>query len=121
MLRRVFTAESAAKRDVRGHIARAGQDKVKEAEVEIMSPHYGAPRDGNQVAILKSSLPKNHASPFFCVASSGPLSADKKNDPPNEEWKADRETVVSANTGNNNLQSVQRGHQQSTLTESLSA
>ena len=41
------------------------QDKFNEAGVEIMSPHYGALRDGNTTAIPADYLPPNYQpSPF---------------------------------------------------------
>lgn len=41
------------------------QDKFNEAGVEIMSPHYGAMRDGNQVTIPVDYLPKDYETPSF--------------------------------------------------------
>jgi small-conductance mechanosensitive channel len=41
------------------------QDKFNEAGVEIMSPHYSALRDGNQVTIPADHLPKNYRAPAF--------------------------------------------------------
>jgi hypothetical protein len=35
--------------------------------VEIMSPHYSALRDGNQIAIPEDELPKNYSAPAFCI------------------------------------------------------
>jgi len=43
------------------------QDKVNEAGVEIMSPHYRSLRDGNQVAIPPDQLPANYRAPAFRV------------------------------------------------------
>jgi small-conductance mechanosensitive channel len=43
------------------------QDKFYEAGVEIMSPHYGALRDGNRVAIPDEHLPKGYHPPAFRV------------------------------------------------------
>ncbi|MEO8636959.1 MAG: mechanosensitive ion channel domain-containing protein [Gemmatimonadales bacterium] len=43
------------------------QDKFNEAGVEIMSPHYGARRDGNQVTIPVSYLPGDYRAPAFRV------------------------------------------------------
>jgi len=47
------------------------QDKFNEAGVEIMSPHYGQIRDGNQTTIPEQYLPKNYQAPAFRL---GPLS-----------------------------------------------
>lgn len=43
------------------------QDAFNEAGVEIMSPHYGALRDGNQVTIPAEHLPKDYKAPGFRV------------------------------------------------------
>lgn len=43
------------------------QDKFNEAGVEIMSPHYGALRDGNQVTIPSDYLPEEYITPSFNV------------------------------------------------------
>ncbi len=43
------------------------QDKFNEAGVEITSPHYGALRDGNRVAIPDEYLPKGYRPPAFRV------------------------------------------------------
>lgn len=41
------------------------QDKFNEAGVEIMSPHYGAHRDGNQSTIPLKYLPEDYQAPWF--------------------------------------------------------
>lgn len=43
------------------------QDACHEAGVEIMSPHYGAVRDGGHVAIPDDYLPKNYRAPGFNI------------------------------------------------------
>lgn len=43
------------------------QDKFNEAGVEIMSPHYGAHRDGNQSTIPQKYLPEDYQAPWFRV------------------------------------------------------
>lgn len=43
------------------------QDQFNEAGVEIMSPHYEALRDGNQIAIPPGNLPKDYTPPSFRV------------------------------------------------------
>lgn len=45
------------------------QDKFNEADVEIMSPHYGALRDGNQVTIPADYLEKGYEAPSFRVTA----------------------------------------------------
>ncbi len=41
------------------------QDAFNEAGVEIMSPHYRAPRDGNQTTIPAEYLPEGYKAPSF--------------------------------------------------------
>ncbi|MGH9681447.1 MAG: mechanosensitive ion channel family protein [Candidatus Acidiferrales bacterium] len=43
------------------------QDKFNEAGVEILSPHYGALRDGNQIGIPETYLPKDYEAPAFRI------------------------------------------------------
>ena len=43
------------------------QDKFNEAGIEIMSPHYGAQRDGNQSTIPQKYLPKDYQAPWFRI------------------------------------------------------
>ena len=43
------------------------QDKFNEASVEIMSPHYSAVRDGNQVTIPEDYLPKDYQPRSFRI------------------------------------------------------
>lgn len=43
------------------------QDAFNEAGVEIMSPHYRAARDGNQITIPPTYLPEGYSSPSFKV------------------------------------------------------
>jgi small-conductance mechanosensitive channel len=47
------------------------QDQFNEGGVEIMSPHYGALRDGNQVTIPAQQLPKNYQTPAFRLTRIG--------------------------------------------------
>lgn len=41
------------------------QDKFNEAGIEIMSPHFSAVRDGNQITIPENYLPKEYKAPPF--------------------------------------------------------
>ncbi|MGK7880707.1 MAG: mechanosensitive ion channel family protein [Crocosphaera sp.] len=43
------------------------QDKCNEADIEILSPHYSALRDGNQNTIPANYLPKNYQAPGFRI------------------------------------------------------
>lgn len=47
------------------------QDGFAAAGVEIMSPHYGALRDGNPVALPPDALPKGYRAPPFRVEQAG--------------------------------------------------
>ena len=48
------------------------QDKFNEAGVEILSPHYRAARDGNQMALPPQYLPKDYVAPSFRVEKPAP-------------------------------------------------
>ncbi len=41
------------------------QDKCNKAGIEILSPHYGAQRDGNHSTIPQEHLPENYQAPWF--------------------------------------------------------
>lgn len=43
------------------------QDQCNEADIEILSPHYGAMRDGNQTTIPADYLPPDYTPPGFRV------------------------------------------------------
>ncbi|MFB2770932.1 mechanosensitive ion channel family protein [Pelatocladus sp. BLCC-F211] len=45
------------------------QDKCNEADIEILSPHYSAIRDGNQITIPENYLPKDYKAPGFRLSS----------------------------------------------------
>lgn len=57
------------------------QDKFNEAGVEIMSPHYGAMRDGNSIAIPVEYVPKEYQTPAFRVLPLEGLFASKRKGP----------------------------------------
>ncbi|MDF5717699.1 MAG: mechanosensitive ion channel family protein [Rhizonema sp. NSF051] len=44
------------------------QDKCNEADIEILSPHYSAIRDGNQITIPENYLHKDYKAPGFRVS-----------------------------------------------------
>jgi small-conductance mechanosensitive channel len=54
------------------------QDKFNEAGVEIMSPHYGQIRDGNQTTIPEDYLPKSYQAPAFRIGPLGDLFGGSK-------------------------------------------
>ena len=43
------------------------QDKCNETDIEILSPHYSAIRDGNQITIPENYLPKDYTTPGFRI------------------------------------------------------
>lgn len=43
------------------------QDKCNEAGIEILSPHYGAQRDGNHSTIPQEHLPEDYQAPWFRI------------------------------------------------------
>ncbi|MBE9203574.1 mechanosensitive ion channel family protein [Synechocystis salina LEGE 06099] len=45
------------------------QDKCNEADIEILSPHYRAVRDGNQTTIPADYLPSDYEAPAFRLSS----------------------------------------------------
>ncbi|MGB3190804.1 mechanosensitive ion channel family protein [Lyngbya sp. PCC 8106] len=47
------------------------QDKCNETNIEILSPHYSAMRDGNQTTIPENYLPKDYTAPSFKVSTLG--------------------------------------------------
>jgi len=57
------------------------QDKFNEAGVEIMSPHYGALRDGNQIAIPENYVPEHYETPSFRICSDAARPPGKKSGP----------------------------------------
>jgi small-conductance mechanosensitive channel len=45
------------------------QDKCNEAGIEILSPHYSAVRDGNQLTVPPDYIPKDYVAPGFRVTA----------------------------------------------------
>ncbi len=54
------------------------QDFFNEGGVEILSPHYSALRDGNQVTIPENYLPKSYRAPSFRILPTAPLPKTKQ-------------------------------------------
>jgi small-conductance mechanosensitive channel len=63
----VYTETPASMARIYSELHQHIQDTFNEAGVEIMSPHYGAMRDGNQVAIPTDYLPKTYEAPAFRI------------------------------------------------------
>ena len=49
------------------------QDQCNEAGIEILSPHYSAARDGNQLAVPEEYFPKDYQAPGFRISQLGNL------------------------------------------------
>ena len=62
-----YTSEPNKQATIYSQLHQNIQDKFNEAGVEIMSPHYGAIRDGNQTAIPRDYLPQDYISPPFKI------------------------------------------------------
>ncbi len=65
-----FTHESQKQAVLYSNLHRNIQDCCNEAGIEILSPHYRAQRDGNQIAIPTDYLPQDYESPAFKVKNS---------------------------------------------------
>ncbi|NUN08928.1 MAG: mechanosensitive ion channel [Ignavibacteriaceae bacterium] len=63
----IYTRESGRMAAIYSVLHSKIQDKFNEAGVEIMSPHYGAHRDGNQTTIPQDYLPKDYKAPSFNI------------------------------------------------------
>ena len=61
----MFVASSAAK--IYSELHANIQDAFNEAGIEILSPHYRAARDGNNIAIPPSYVPNDYKAPSFGV------------------------------------------------------
>ncbi|NJN42356.1 MAG: mechanosensitive ion channel family protein [Flammeovirgaceae bacterium] len=62
-----FTEESHRMAAIYSDLHQNIQEKFNEGGVEIMSPHYGALRDGNMVTIPSDYLPKDYQTPSFKI------------------------------------------------------
>ena len=63
------------------HLHQRIQDKCNESDIEILSPHYSALRDGHQTTIPENYLPQDYQAPGFRIASH--LNNANENDTPN--------------------------------------
>ena len=61
------------------------QDKCNEVDIEILSPHYRAVRDGNQTTIPANYLPTDYQAPSFRVS---------RTDDPAQEYNKDETTML---------------------------
>jgi small-conductance mechanosensitive channel len=60
-----YTNESTKMAEIYSHLHQNIQDKCNEADIEILSPHYSAIRDGHQNTIPADYLPENYTAPGF--------------------------------------------------------
>lgn len=63
----IYTRESGSMQRIMSELHQNIQDKFNEAGVEIMSPHYSAIRDGNQITIPENYLPKTYTPQSFRI------------------------------------------------------
>ncbi|WP_107667674.1 mechanosensitive ion channel family protein [Cyanothece sp. BG0011] len=62
-----YTNESTKMAEIYSELHQNIQDKCNEADIEILSPHYSAIRDGNHNTIPADYLPENYTAPGFRV------------------------------------------------------
>ena len=60
-----YTNESTKMHDIYSHLHQNIQDQCNEADIEILSPHYSAIRDGHHNTIPAEYLPENYTAPGF--------------------------------------------------------
>ncbi|EAZ92258.1 mechanosensitive ion channel family protein [Crocosphaera chwakensis] len=60
-----YTNESTKMAEIYSHLHQNIQDKCNEADIEILSPHYSAIRDGNHNTIPADYLPEDYTAPGF--------------------------------------------------------
>ena len=63
-----YTNHPLSMADIYSQLHQNIQDKCNEADIEILSPHYGALRDGNQNTIPANYLPPDYKAPGFRIA-----------------------------------------------------
>lgn len=62
-----YTYKSRLMSNIYSELHQHLQDKCNEADIEILSPHYSALRDGNQTTIPEQYLPSDYQAPSFRV------------------------------------------------------
>ena len=72
-----YTREASKQAGLYSQMHQHIQDQFNEAGVEILSPHYRAQRDGNQMAVPPSYLPEGYTAPSFRVERPTPPDAGK--------------------------------------------
>ncbi|MEM9537950.1 MAG: mechanosensitive ion channel domain-containing protein [Cyanobacteria bacterium P01_E01_bin.42] len=61
------------------------QDRCNESDIEILSPHYSAVRDGHQITIPENYLPKDYEISGFRIQSLNPLTSSPQEKPSENE------------------------------------
>jgi len=64
-----YTNEANKMQNIYAELHQNIQDKCNENNIEILSPHYRAIRDGNHVTIPEAYLPKDYKPQFFRITS----------------------------------------------------
>jgi small-conductance mechanosensitive channel len=72
-----YTSEPNRMAEIYSGLHQNIQDKFNEAKVEIMSPRYGAIRDGNQTTIPADYLPQEYRAPAFRISKADDEKSDK--------------------------------------------
>ncbi|WP_107666330.1 mechanosensitive ion channel family protein [Cyanothece sp. BG0011] len=67
----VYTEKTRRLFEIYSDIHQNIQDKCNESDIEILSPHYSALRDGNQNTIPSNYLPKDYQAPGFRIENLG--------------------------------------------------
>jgi len=62
-----YTKDANAQANIYSELHKNIQDCFNEAGIEIMSPHYGSLRDGNQTTIPSDYLSKDYKAPMFNI------------------------------------------------------
>jgi small-conductance mechanosensitive channel len=68
-----YTNEPAQMPNIYSQLYQNIQDRCNENDIEILSPHYSAMRDGNQITIPENYLPKDYKIPGFRIQPLGGL------------------------------------------------
>jgi len=70
---RAYTKETLIIGEIYSELHQNIQDKCNEADIEILSPHYAALRDGNGSTIPANYLPSDYHAPGFRLEKRSPL------------------------------------------------
>ena len=87
---RAYTNNTTQLKKVYSELHQNIQDKCNEVDIEIMSPHYSAMRDGHQSTIPENYLPTNYVPQGFRFHPLGQLYNQPKNPSGDRERSEDR-------------------------------